>query len=88
MVEKQFTVTDEQGIHARPASILVSTATKFKSDINLIHNEKNVNLKSILGVMSLGIGLGEEFKISANGIDEQDALNELEEALKNEGLAN
>ena len=38
--------------------------------------------------MSLGIGLGEEFKISANGIDEQDALNELEEALKNGGLTN
>ena len=36
MVEKQFTVTDEQGIHARPASILVSVATNFKSDINLI----------------------------------------------------
>jgi len=88
MVEKQFIVTDEQGIHARPASILVSTATKFKSDVNLIYNEKNVNLKSILGVMSLGIGLGAEFKISANGIDEQDALNELEAALKNGGLTN
>lgn len=88
MVEKQFTVTDEQGIHARPASLLVSTATKFKSDINLIYNEKNVNLKSILGIMSLGIGLGGEFKISATGIDEQDALNELELALKNGGLTN
>lgn len=88
MVEKQFIVTDEQGIHARPASILVSTATKFKSEINLIYNEKNVNLKSILGVMSLGIGLGAEFKISATGVDEQDALNELEEALINGGLTN
>ncbi|MBO0600542.1 phosphocarrier protein HPr [Sporosarcina sp. E16_3] len=88
MVEKQFIITDEQGIHARPASILVSTATKFKSEINLIYNDKNVNLKSILGVMSLGIGLGAEFIISATGIDEQDALNELEEALKNGGLTN
>ncbi|WP_186670785.1 phosphocarrier protein HPr [Sporosarcina sp. BP05] len=88
MVEKQFIVTDEQGIHARPASILVSTATKFKSEINLIYNDKNVNLKSILGVMSLGIGLGAEFIISATGIDEQDALNELEDALKNGGLTN
>ena len=88
MVEKQFTVKDEQGIHARPASILVSTATKFKSEINLLYNEKSVNLKSILGVMSLGIGLGGEFTISATGIDEQDALNGLEEALKNGGLTN
>jgi phosphocarrier protein HPr len=88
MVEKQFTVTDENGIHARPASLLVSTATKYTSEISLIYNGKNVNLKSILGVMSLGIGLGEEFKISATGIDEQDALNGLEEALKNGGLTN
>lgn len=88
MVEKQFIVTDDNGIHARPASLLVSTATKFKSEINLIYNEKNVNLKSILGVMSLGMGLGAEFVISATGIDEQDALDELEEALKNGGLIN
>ncbi|KAA0965637.1 phosphocarrier protein HPr [Sporosarcina sp. ANT_H38] len=88
MVEKQFTVTDAQGIHARPASILVSTATKFKSDVTLIHKGNNVNLKSILGVMSLGIGIDEEFIISANGIDEQDALNALEEALINGGLTN
>lgn len=88
MVEKQFTVTDAQGIHARPASILVSTATKFKSEVTLIHNENTVNLKSILGVMSLGIGIDEEFKISANGVDEQDALNALEEALINGGLTN
>ena len=88
MVEKQFTITDENGIHARPASLLVSTATKFKSDISLIHKGKNVNLKSILGVMSLGIGLGEEFKISATGTDEQDALNGLEAALKDGGLTN
>ncbi|MER2090212.1 phosphocarrier protein HPr [Sporosarcina sp. JAI121] len=88
MVEKQFTVTDAQGIHARPASVLVSTANKFKSDISLVHNNKKVNLKSILGVMSLGIGLDEEIKITATGIDEQDALNGLEEALKDGGLTN
>ena len=68
MVEKQFTVIDEAGIHARPAAMLVSVANKFVSEINLVHNEKNVNLKSILGVMSLGIGIGEEFKINADRI--------------------
>lgn len=87
MVEKQFTVTDEAGIHARPASVLVSTANKFTSDINLVHDGKNVNLKSILGVMSLGIGKGAEFKITAEGSDAADALVELENTLKNEGLA-
>ena len=87
MVEKQFKVIDATGIHARPASMLVSVANKFQSEIKIIHNEKEVNLKSILGVMSLGIGLGEEFKISAEGSDEQDALDALENTLKSEGLA-
>ena len=87
MVEKQFKVIDATGIHARPASMLVSVANKFQSDINLIHNDKKVNLKSILGVMSLGIGMGEEFKISAEGSDEQDTLDALENTLKSEGLA-
>lgn len=87
MVEKQFKVIDKTGIHARPASMLVSVANKFSSDINLVYDGKDVNLKSILGVMSLGIGLGEEFKINANGADEQEALDELTKALHNEGLA-
>ena len=87
MVEKQFTIIDEAGIHARPAATLVSVANKFTSDVKLVHNEKHVNLKSILGVMSLGIALGAEFKITAEGTDEQEALNELEKTLKEEGLA-
>ncbi|WP_203245845.1 phosphocarrier protein HPr [Sporosarcina beigongshangi] len=87
MVEKQFTVTDKAGIHARPAAMLVSVANKFVSDVNLDFGGKNVNLKSILGVMSLGIGHGETFKLNANGADEQDAINELAKTLKTEGLA-
>jgi phosphocarrier protein HPr len=87
MVEKQFTVTDKAGIHARPAAMLVSVANKFVSDINLDYSGKNVNLKSILGVMSLGIGFGETFKLNATGADAQDAIDELGKTLTNEGLA-
>lgn len=87
MAEQQFTVIDEAGIHARPASVLVSTANKFQADIFLGHSGKDVNLKSILGVMSLGIGAGETFTIRAEGTDADDALVELEKTLKNEGLA-
>lgn len=87
MVEKQFTVIDEAGIHARPASLLVSTANKFESDVFLVYNGKDVNLKSILGVMSLGIGSNEAFAIRVEGKDEQEALNEIEKTLQNEGLA-
>lgn len=88
MAEKQFTVIDEAGIHARPASVLVSTANKFESDVFLVYGGKDVNLKSILGVMSLGIGAGEEFSIRAEGSDADAALEELENTLKSEGLAN
>jgi phosphocarrier protein HPr len=87
MVEKQYKVTAETGIHARPATLLVQTASKFNSDIQLEYKAKKVNLKSIMGVMSLGIGQGAEFKIIIEGNDEQDALQALEETLTKEGLA-
>ncbi|AXN40342.1 phosphocarrier protein HPr [Peribacillus sp. NPDC060186] len=87
MVEKTFTVTAETGIHARPATLLVQAAGKFDSEINLAHKEKKVNLKSIMGVMSLGIGKGAEITISAEGSDENDALKTLTDTLNREGLA-
>ncbi|KAB2335223.1 phosphocarrier protein HPr [Cytobacillus gottheilii] len=87
MVEKQFKVIADTGIHARPATLLVQAASKFDSDINLEYKGKKVNLKSIMGVMSLGVGQGADITISAAGADEQDALNALEETLKKEGLA-
>ncbi|MFC9596635.1 phosphocarrier protein HPr [Peribacillus butanolivorans] len=87
MVEKTFTVTAETGIHARPATLLVQAAGKFDSEINLTHKEKKVNLKSIMGVMSLGIGKGAEITISAEGSDENDALKTLTDTLNREGLA-
>ncbi|MCT2344120.1 phosphocarrier protein HPr [Niallia taxi] len=87
MVEKQFKVIADTGIHARPATLLVQAASKFDSEINLEYKEKKVNLKSIMGVMSLGIGQGADIKIIAEGSDETEAINGLEETLKKEGLA-
>ena len=55
MIEKQYNITSAEGIHARPASVLVGALAPFKSDITLEWNDKKVNLKSILGVMSLGV---------------------------------
>jgi phosphocarrier protein HPr len=82
MSEKTFTIIDETGIHARPATLLVSNASKFKSEIKLTYKGKEVNLKSIMGVMSMGIPKGAEVKISAEGADEETALAQLEEALR------
>lgn len=87
MTEKTFTVIDKSGIHARPATILVQTASKFGSEIKIEYNGKSVNLKSIMGIMSLGIGKGAQIKISADGEDEQAALMALEETITKEGLA-
>ncbi|WP_129689296.1 phosphocarrier protein HPr [Gottfriedia acidiceleris] len=85
-MEKTFKVTADSGIHARPATLLVNVAGKFNSDINLEYNGKTVNLKSIMGVMSLGIQQGTEIKISANGEDAEQALSAIEDTMKKEGL--
>jgi phosphocarrier protein HPr len=86
MSEKTFTVIDETGIHARPATLLVSTASKYKSDMQISFKGKSVNLKSIMGVMSLGVPKGGEITISATGEDEVDAVEGVETVLKKEGL--
>lgn len=86
MEQKSFLITDETGIHARPATILVQTASKFDSDIQLEYNSKKVNLKSIMGVMSLGVGKDSEVTVYVEGDDEGEALNAITETLSNEGL--
>ena len=87
MAERQFKVTADTGIHARPATLLVQTASRFDSEINLEFKGKKVNLKSIMGVMSLGIGQGADILISAEGSDSEEAIRSLEEVLNKEGLA-
>ena len=87
MASKDFHVVAETGIHARPATLLVQAASKFNSDIQLTYKDKSVNLKSIMGVMSLGVGQGADVTISADGDDEADAIAALEDTMKKEGLS-
>ena len=87
MEKKEFHVVADTGIHARPATLLVQTASKFSSDINLEYKGKSVNLKSIMGVMSLGVGQGADVIISAEGADEAEAISAIEETMKKEGLS-
>ena len=87
MEKKEFHIIAETGIHARPATLLVQAAGKFASDINLEFNGKSVNLKSIMGVMSLGVGQGADVTITAEGADEKEAIAAIEEAMNKEGLA-
>lgn len=87
MEKKEFHVIAETGIHARPATLLVQTASKFASDLNLEYKGKSVNLKSIMGVMSLGVGQGADVTISAEGADEVEAIAAVTETMQKEGLA-
>lgn len=87
MEKKEFHIVAEAGIHARPATLLVQTATKFGSDINLEFNGKSVNLKSIMGVMSLGVGQGSDVTITADGDDAAEAMAAITETMTKEGLA-
>lgn len=82
MTEKTFTITAETGVHARPATLLVNKAGQFESEVEIAYNDKTVNLKSIMGVMSLGIPKGAQIKITANGSDEAEAINGIEEVIK------
>ncbi|WP_377888261.1 phosphocarrier protein HPr [Alkalihalobacillus sp. R86527] len=88
MAEKNFTVTSESGIHARPATALVNKAGQYSSDITLEYNGKSVNLKSIMGVMSLGIQQNSEIAIKAEGSDADEAISGLTEVMETEGLGN
>ena len=76
---KQFTyvITDAAGIHARPASIFVQTATKFKSKVQIQAKGKTVDAKSILMIMSMGLVKGTEITIVADGPDEAEAVKAL-----------
>ena len=86
MKTNTYVVVAESGIHARPATGLVKEATKFSSDIFIEYKGKKVNLKSILGVMSLGIPKGGSISIFAEGADEAEALDGIEGFLKSEGI--
>ena len=87
MERRDFHIIPETGIHARPATLLVQAASKFGSDVNLEYNGKSVNLKSIMGVMSLGVGQNADVTITAEGDDEKDALDAIADTMKKEGLA-
>ncbi|HYF83863.1 MAG TPA: HPr family phosphocarrier protein [Clostridia bacterium] len=82
MKSEKVTIINETGLHARPASIFVNMAAKFKSELMVQKGEKQVNAKSILAVLSLGISKGTEITISAQGPDEEEAVSKLVELIQ------
>lgn len=86
MYVKEVTVQNKAGLHARPATFFIQKANEYKSSIWVEKDERKVNAKSLLGVLSLGIIGGTTVKIFADGADEIDAVEGLVELI-NTGFA-
>ena len=79
MVTKKIIVQNRAGIHARPSSLIVQTANKFQSNIMFERENITVNAKSIMGVMTMAAGYQTELTVSADGVDEAEAIAALEQ---------
>ena len=77
MKSKEVVINNQVGLHARPATFFIQKANEFKSSIWVEKEERRVNAKSLLGVLSLGIVKGTAVKIIADGIDEEAAIDTL-----------
>ena len=85
MISRDVTITNSIGLHARPATFFIQKANGYKSSIWVEKEDRKVNAKSLLGVLSLGIAQGMTVKLIAEGADESEALDGLE-ALINSGF--
>lgn len=83
MIEREINIINKLGLHARAAAKFVTLASTFSSHIQLSRNGRSVNGKSIMGVMMLAASKGTTLNISADGIDEQEALDKITELVNN-----
>ncbi|MBQ7847177.1 MAG: HPr family phosphocarrier protein [Clostridia bacterium] len=83
MITREVTVTNSVGLHARPATFFIQKANSYKSSIWVEKDERRVNAKSLLGVLSMGIVSGTTVTLLADGTDEEDALDGLVDLIEN-----
>ncbi len=81
MITKEIQINIPTGLEARPVALLVQVASQYECCIHVESNEKKVNAKSIMGMMSLGIASGETVTVSADGPDEMTAIENIEKYL-------
>ena len=81
MMKKEVTIKFVNGVEASPIALLVQTANRFSSSIYIESGDKKVNVKSIMGMMTLGLDNGEEVTVTANGKDESEAMDGVEKYL-------
>ncbi|MCI6044425.1 HPr family phosphocarrier protein [bacterium] len=84
MIKKPITIQISNGLEARPVAMLVQVASQYESRIQVESGDKRVNAKSIMGMMTLGLNVGESVVISAEGSDEEDAIAGIEKYLTNQ----
>ena len=84
MITKKIKIQIQSGLEARPVAVLVQVASQYSSSIYVEVEDKKVNAKSIMGMMTLGLDAGEEITLSANGEDEEDAMKSIENYLSNQ----
>ena len=84
MVVKSVTITNQVGLHARPATFFIQKANEFRCSIWVEKDDRRVNAKSLLGVLSLGIVCGTPINIIADGADEVQAVETLAELVNSE----
>ena len=82
MVSKEVIVNNGTGLHARPATLLVKKASSFKSDVSIEFNGKKANVKSLIGVLSLGVTKGANITVTASGDDETLAAEEIAKSIE------
>ena len=85
MISREVTINNSIGLHARPATFFIQKAIGYKSSVWIEKDDRRVNAKSLLGVLSLGVAQGTTVTLIADGADEVEALNGLQE-LVNSGF--
>ena len=84
MYVKEVTINNQVGLHARPATFFIQKANEFKCSIWVEKDERRVNAKSLLGVLSLGIIKGTSVSLVADGADEKEAVDTLVELVSSD----
>ncbi|MFW6006751.1 MAG: HPr family phosphocarrier protein [Halanaerobiales bacterium] len=83
MQKKEFVIKNEIGLHARPAAMFVDTTSKFESKIKICYGDTEANAKSIISVLSLGLGKNDSFLLKIEGEDENKAMSKIKSFIEN-----
>ena len=82
MIQREVTITNTSGLHARPATFFIQKANTYRSGIWVVKDDRKVSAKSLLGVLSIGIAKGMTITLVADGDDEKSAIDGLVELIE------